>query len=303
MQTCRVSPPPRRSMSGVVSLGRFYVLGGAASDKDFLNDMWYRDERIPMATFAGPIDPTYMDGEAEYAQESRETPKSGTLEKFFSFVGDEQGLIFEYHLWYVQDLETFGGEEATFQQVRRRMSDFVLNHTWFFDRSSYGRDAVVVKRNWTRVIGGKSNPVMFGGLNTGFIGQVGSATQPFTYFQGEMIKGTQWYEGGLHVFAIRALDPAGNYDKIWTAQNVHVWVYIAPLPGGLIVGVSLAVVGAVLAFLLELRRRKRKRAMERYAIKRMRRKLKGMQRGGPAGVGAAKKDGNINWKAYAADAK
>jgi len=43
MQTCRVSPPPRRSMSGVVSLGRFYVLGGAASDKDFLNDMWYRD--------------------------------------------------------------------------------------------------------------------------------------------------------------------------------------------------------------------------------------------------------------------
>ena len=134
-----------------------------------------------------------------------------------------------------------------------------------------------------------------------FIGQVGSDEQPFTWFQGEMIKGEEYLAGGLHIFAVRCIDPAGNYDRLWSATNVHVWIYLAPLPGGLIVGTTLGVVAGVIALLLELRRRKRKRAMERYAIKRMRRKFKGMQRGGPAGAGAAKKDGNINWKAYAAD--
>jgi len=289
-------------MGAVVSLGRFYVIGGAATDSEFLNDMWYRDERIPIATFAGPIDPAFMDGEAERAQESRPTPETGSLDKFFSFVGDEAGLIFEYHLWYVQDLETYNGEQATFDRVRRNRETWVNNHTWFYDDSPMGRDAVVVKRNWTRVIGGKTNPILFGGLG-GWIAKVGTEEQPFTWFQGEMIKGEQWAEGGLHVFAVRALDPAGNYDRVWNIDNVHIWVYDAPLPGGLIFAVSMSVVGGVVAFLLELRRRQRKRAMERYAIKRMRRKFKGMQRGGPAGVGAAKKDGNINWKAYAADAK
>ena len=296
MTTCRVSPPPRRSMNGVVAQGRFYVLAGAASDTEFLNDMWYRDERIPIAAFDGPIDPMAFDGEGE-VQEFRPTPKTGTVDKFFSFTGDESGIIFEYHLWYVKDVETFGGIEETMNRIRRRMNDFVTNHTWFLDASPMGDDAIAVKRNWTRVIGGKTNPVMY----ETFIGQVGSDKQPFTWFQGEMIKGEEYLAGGLHIFAVRCIDPAGNYDRLWSATNVHVWIYLAPLPGGLIVGTTLGVVAGVIALLLELRRRKRKRAMERYAIKRMRRKFKGMQRGGPAGAGAAKKDGNINWKAYAAD--
>jgi hypothetical protein len=298
MTTCKVSPPARRSMASVVQGGRFYVFGGAASDKDFVNDMWYRDERIPIAQFDGPIDPGAFEGEGE-VQEFRPTPKTGTVDKFFSFTGDEAGIIFEYHLWYVKDVETFGGIEETMNRIRRRMGDFVLNHTWFTDVSPLGSDAIVVKRNWTRAIGGKTNPIMF----ETFIAEVGSDKQPFTWFQGEMIKGEEYFAGGLHIFAVRCIDPAGNFDRLWSAKNVHVWIYLAPLPGGLIVGVSLGVVFSVIAFLLELRRRKRKRAMERYAIKRMRRKFKGMQRGGPAGVGAAKKDGNINWKAYAADAK
>ena len=103
---------------------------------------------------------------------------------------------------------------------------------------------------------------------------------------------------------VRGIDPAGNSDRIWSAKNVHVWIYNAPLPGGLIVTVSILVVATAIGIYVEHRRRKRKRAMERYAIKRMRRKFKGMQRGGPAGAGAPmKKDGNLNYKALYAGAK
>ena len=298
LMTCRVAPPPRRSAAGVVAQGRFYILGGASDDVTFLNDVWYRDQRIPVAGFDGPIDPQAFDGEGE-VQEFRPTPKSDTIDKFFSFTGDESGIIFEYQLYYVNDVETFGGIEETMNRIRRRMPDWVVNHSWFFDASPMNEDAIIVKRNWTRAIGGKTNPIMF----ETFIAEVGTENQPFTWFQGEMIKGEAYWAGGLHIFVVRCLDPAGNFDRVWSSTNVHVWIYWAPLPGGLIVGTSMGVVGSVIAILLELRRRKNKRAMERYAIKRMRRKFKGMQRGGPASVGAAKKDGNVNWKAYAADSK
>ena len=103
---------------------------------------------------------------------------------------------------------------------------------------------------------------------------------------------------------VRSIDPAGNSDIFWSPKNVHVWIYYAPLPGTLIVGLSTGFVGLCIATYMEYRRRKRKRAMERYAIKRMRRKFKGMQRGGPAGAGApTKKDGNLNYKALYAGAK
>jgi hypothetical protein len=46
---------------------------------------------------------------------------------------------------------------------------------------------------------------------------------------------------------------------------------------------------------LEVKRRKKKRAMERYAIKRMRRKFKGVSRGGKGGK---KKKTNIDWREY-----
>ena len=50
---------------------------------------------------------------------------------------------------------------------------------------------------------------------------------------------------------------------------------------------------------LEIRRRKKKRAMERYAIKRMKRKFKGVDRGGGGKKGSKKKKGaEIDWRGY-----
>jgi hypothetical protein len=295
--TCRVSPPPRRSMAGLTAQGRFYVFAGMTSDVDFFNDMWYRDERIPIAQYEGPIDAN-VDEKCEAAscaedQEYRATPKSDTVEQMFTFVGDESGLMFEYQLWNVLDTESEGIEELMNKVLRRRY-DFVYNQSWLKE------EQVIVKRNWTKASGGKRQPVQI----EDWIGQVGSDTQPFAYFQGMVIPGEHYWAGGLHVMAVRSIDPAGNTDVLWSPKNVHVWMYYAPLPGTLIVGLSTGFVGLCIATYMEFRRRKRKRAMERYAIKRMRRKFKGMQRGGPAGAGApTKKDGNLNYKAMYAGVK
>ena len=62
-----------------------------------------------------------------------------------------------------------------------------------------------------------------------------------------------------------------------------------PLPVGLIVGSILGFFAIVGGIYLEVRRRKKKAAMERYAIKRMRRKFKGVQKGGKKGRGKKKK--------------
>ena len=297
MHTCRVSPPARRSMAGLTAQGRFYVFGGMSSDVDFLNDMWYRDERVPIAQFEGPIDPR-VDEKCEAAacaedQEYRATPKSDTIDQMFSFVGDETGLMYEYHLWNVLDIDG-EGIEPLMNKVLRRRFDWVYNQSWLKE------EQVIVKRNWTKASGGKRQPLQI----ESWIGEVGSETQPFAYFQGEIIPGEHYWAGGLHVMAVRSIDPAGNTDVFWSPKNVHVWIYYAPLPGTLIVSLSTGFVGLCIATYMEYRRRKRKRAMERYAIKRMRRKFKGMQRGGPAGAGAPmKKDGNLNYKALYAGAK
>merc|ERR1712146_677312 len=81
---------------------------------------------------------------------------------------------------------------------------------------------------------------------------------------------------GKYRFEVRAFDPAGNYDLIFEeGRNVHTWIYEPPLPVGLIVGSILGFFAIVGGVYLEVRRRKKKAAMERYAIKRMRRKFKG----------------------------
>ena len=95
---------------------------------------------------------------------------------------------------------------------------------------------------------------------------------------------------GKYRFEVRAFDPAGNYDLIFEeGRNVHTWIYEPPLPVGLIVGSILGFFAIVGGVYLEVRRRKKKAAMERYAIKRMRRKFKGVQKGGKKGKGKKKK--------------
>jgi hypothetical protein len=92
-----------------------------------------------------------------------------------------------------------------------------------------------------------------------------------------------WRKGGpgngRYVLYVRAVDPAGNRDeKYEKGRNVFAWNYVSPTPLDIIFG---CVAGFLfLAFLayLEYRRRVKKAAMERYAMKRMRRKFKAMQR-------------------------
>ena len=99
---------------------------------------------------------------------------------------------------------------------------------------------------------------------------------------------------------------------MYLKEEVNTWfdMYDAPKPWGLIITGIIGVVAFIIGGFIEIRRRQRKKAMERYAIKRMRRKFKGAQRaagrsgkkGAPAaGAGAAPgggKDENIDWKKY-----
>ena len=66
----------------------------------------------------------------------------------------------------------------------------------------------------------------------------------------------------------------------------------------LILGITFGTIFLGVGLYLEIRRRKKKRAMERYAIKRMRRKFKGVDRGGGGGGGKRKKKTDIDWRSY-----
>ena len=60
--------------------------------------------------------------------------------------------------------------------------------------------------------------------------------------------------------------------------NVYQWYYVSPIPWPIIMACVGSFLGLSLIGYLEYRRRMRKAAMERYAMKRMRRKFKAMQR-------------------------
>ena len=91
-----------------------------------------------------------------------------------------------------------------------------------------------------------------------------------------------WRKGGpgngLYRMYVRAVDPSGNKDLLYVyGSNVYEWHYVSPAPLDIIFGVIGAFFGFLLLAYLEKKRRERKRAMERYAMKRMRRKFKAMQ--------------------------
>merc|ERR1719276_484636 len=93
----------------------------------------------------------------------------------------------------------------------------------------------------------------------------------------------QWQLGGpgngLYTVYARAVDPAGNKDYLYIPNNnVYQWFYISPTPWPIIAACIGSLCGATLIGYLEYRRRVKKAAMERYAMKRMRRKFKAMQR-------------------------
>ena len=84
---------------------------------------------------------------------------------------------------------------------------------------------------------------------------------------------------GLYAMYVRAIDPAGNRDVYFSeGKNVYTWVYVSPTPWDIIGGAIGAFFGLLFLVYFEYRRRRKKAAMERYALKRMRRKFKAMQK-------------------------
>jgi hypothetical protein len=71
----------------------------------------------------------------------------------------------------------------------------------------------------------------------------------------------------------------GNRDVgFQSGVNVYNWYYVSPTPWDIIFATIGAFVGLCIVAYFEYRRRVKKAAMERYAMKRMRRKFKAMQR-------------------------
>merc|ERR1712065_51307 len=84
---------------------------------------------------------------------------------------------------------------------------------------------------------------------------------------------------GEYIMYVRAIDPAGNFDiKYDNGRNFYKWYYISPLPWDIIAEGIGSFIGLGIFGYLEYRRRMKKAAMERYAMKRMRRKFKALQK-------------------------
>ena len=84
---------------------------------------------------------------------------------------------------------------------------------------------------------------------------------------------------GIYILYVRAIDPAGNIDpKFEGGRNYHRWYYVSPIPWDIIAEGVGSFIGLCLFGYAEYRRRMKKAAMERYAIKRMRRKFKALQK-------------------------
>lgn len=102
-----------------------------------------------------------------------------------------------------------------------------------------------------------------------------------------------WLDGGKYRFRVRAVDPAGNVDLSFElGRNEYVWIYVPALPWALILGLSSVALVLMIGAFMEWRKRRKRAAMERYAMKRMRRKLKGK-----------KIEGDANWRETYDDAK
>lgn len=87
------------------------------------------------------------------------------------------------------------------------------------------------------------------------------------------------YSGDFRV-EVRALDPAGNRDVAYRPGfNTYAFTWVAPIPWGwIILGIFLGIL-ALFLFVYYYRRYRRRKAMERYAMKRIQRKIAAVQEG------------------------
>ena len=110
----------------------------------------------------------------------------------------------------------------------------------------------------------------------------------------------KWTEGGpgtgKYLFYARSIDPAGNVDPTFDEDryNMFRWDYSEEPPWMIIMYSILGFLIGCWGVYMEFRRRKRKAAMQRYAIKRMRRKFKASQKEADTG-------GGVDWKSMMDD--
>lgn len=86
-------------------------------------------------------------------------------------------------------------------------------------------------------------------------------------------------ESGMYTLQVRAVDPAGNKDiDFIEGVNQHTWEHFAEPPWPIIFTLAFLFVAGVTTGIAYWQYLERKRALQRYAMKRMRRKFKRMQK-------------------------
>ena len=80
---------------------------------------------------------------------------------------------------------------------------------------------------------------------------------------------------GLYTLYVRAVDPGGNRDiSFSTKTNVYQWVYVPPIPWGSVAGGILTGLVMIIGGYFEYRRRRRKATLEKFALRRLKRRFK-----------------------------
>ncbi|KAL7533889.1 hypothetical protein ACHAXR_009001, partial [Thalassiosira sp. AJA248-18] len=80
---------------------------------------------------------------------------------------------------------------------------------------------------------------------------------------------------GWYSLYVRAVDPSGNRDDLFSTQtNVYTWYYVPPIPWGTVAGCIITSLVIISAGYYEYRRRKRKATLQRFQLRRLRRKFK-----------------------------
>jgi len=102
--------------------------------------------------------------------------------------------------------------------------------------------------------------------------------------QGADVSWLDWRVGGpgrgWYTLVVRAVDLSGNRDATYEDTNVHTWLYVPRPPIGKILAGVFSFLIALCGTRFEYNRREQKKALERYALRRARRKYRLKQSGG-----------------------
>lgn len=107
--------------------------------------------------------------------------------------------------------------------------------------------------------------------------------QRTTIDQGADVSWLDWRKGGpgrgWYTLVVRAIDLSGNRDASYGDTNVHTWLYVPRPPVGKILAGVFSFVLVTCVMRCEYNRREQKKALERYALRRARRKYRLKQSG------------------------